>query len=547
MPAAAAARFNASILIDSLEPRRLLAAAPILLPPIDVTGTVGKSIRIATSGDFNGDGKRDIAYANGHYETQRINGVPTQVFSGFLGVLAGDGNGNFHAVGTQVTLDAEPRSMAVADFNKDGIADIAMSMGDTETGVLLGTGGGKFLTPIIRFQSTEIAIEKLVVADFNDDGLPDLALAGKLILARDGNGNPSQFQSEITVHLNAGGGFFSQPIFTHLAGDSDLTLAAGDFDGDGRADLAAGTKTDLKLLTSKGDGTFNFPTSFAATNARSVAVADFNRDGVADVAWLNTGNGEFRYALSTGKGKFGDVVVNSVAAGGTVDSLVAADVDGNGYADLIVGPNAVGNAIYMNQGSGNSLAINVSAAAVPSIVADFTGDGRADILSADYSKLFAAAVPPVFLSAKGTLTITGSKADDVVTVTASATRVTTTVNGQAFSSRLTKVKRIEVDAGRGDDSVTFDATVTRRTITNAGAGNDTVRGGSGPDTMLGGAGDDNLFGGRGVDSVVGGIGDDTVNGGVGTDVVFGNAGADTFRKTDAPRERKDFGAGDLLV
>src|SRR5207237_1238423 len=116
-------------------------------------------------------------------------------------------------------------------------------------------------------------------------------------------------EGQIAVFFGAGvGGAFSTAVFTHLAAGAPMTLAVGDFNGDKRDDLVVSGHNPVQLLIGKGNGTFDFPTSFVSPNPGQPVVGDFNGDGRADVAWTDSSGAAAFYALSTGPaaaGKYG--------------------------------------------------------------------------------------------------------------------------------------------------------------------------------------------------------------------------------------------------
>ena len=114
-------------------------------------------------GDFNGDGKLDLAVANTNSNT--------------VGVLLGNGSGGFAAVTTFSSGGTSPESVAVGDFNGDGRLDLAVANYNSSTvGVLLGNGSGGF-SAATTFSSGGSEPDSLAVGDFNGDGKPDLAVA----------------------------------------------------------------------------------------------------------------------------------------------------------------------------------------------------------------------------------------------------------------------------------------------------------------------------------------------------------------------------------
>jgi Ca2+-binding RTX toxin-like protein len=539
--------------IEMLEPRRLMTVSgPLFGVPISTPVTFTGATTVAT-GDLDGDGKFDLAVVHGSYHDERQpNGTTLKVFSGQIRFFGGDGAGHFSkAIGNAVTLDVEPKSIVVDDFNEDGRADLALSLGSNRAAMLLGTGKARF-APLIQYASVDVGAGQVVKGDFNGDGNIDLAISGQRILGIDpGTGRITGTESEIAVHLGTGTGLLSNAIVTRISGSYQLSLATGDFDEDGTSDLAVGGKSGVQLLVGKGDGTFSFPGLFATSNAGNVVVADFNGDHHPDVAWLRTATpGTVEYAPSVGKAKYGAVETLRVSAGGVLGSLVAGDIDGDGWVDLVAGPNSVGNGYFVNEGGGGFLEVHDEAGAKPALTGDFNRDGRMDVLSSDLARVYLAAVqptPPVYLSRKGTLVVTGTRRNFAVNLVVSGSRIATTVNGQTWTSRLSRVKRVQIVTGAGSDRIIVDGSVFSTCLISAGGDNDTVQGGAGNDTIQGDNGNDNLHGGRGVDVIQGGKGNDTVNGGKGVDQVFGNAGRDTFAAAESGAERVDFDSGSDLL
>jgi hypothetical protein len=189
-----------------------------------------------------------------------------------------------------------PESVAVADFNGDAIADLAVADGGGNTvSMLLGNGDGTF-QPARDF-ATGASPQSVAAGDFNGDGRPDLAVANNL----DGG--------TVSVLLGNGDGTF-QDASPFAAGLFPAAMAVGDFNRDGVPDLAVansgnpGNFSTVSVLLGNGDGTFQAPQDFAVGNVPvSVAVGEFNGDGIQDLAVAN-GGGNVSVLLGNGDGTF---------------------------------------------------------------------------------------------------------------------------------------------------------------------------------------------------------------------------------------------------
>jgi hypothetical protein len=266
--------------------------------------------------DFNGDGITDLAVAN------LGDGTTT---AGSVGILLGNGDGTFQP---QVTYAAgsNPGYVVVADFNGDGKADLAVAS-DVSAGsfcVLLGNGDGTFQAPLTYsgFFPSSIA-----VGDFNGDGKADLAMSNTPSLGASG---------VVAVLLGNGNGTFQPAVNYSNAANDPAFVAVADFNGDGKQDLAVGGSGGVSILLGNGDGTFQSPANYAtSTQPSSIAVSDFNGDGKPDLALANddfaTG-GSVTVLLGNGDGTF--QAPTNYTAGANPFSVAVADFNGNGKADI---------------------------------------------------------------------------------------------------------------------------------------------------------------------------------------------------------------------
>jgi hypothetical protein len=281
-----------------------------------------------------------------------------------------------------------PRSVVAADVNGDGKPDlVSCNIGDGTISVLLGNGDGTFQPPV-AYSAGEV--NAVAVGDFNGDGKPDIAVA---------NGGGAGTPKQISILLGNGDGTF-QPAVNYPANNYTVNLVAGDFNGDGKLDIAAlatnfsGTNYsgEVDILLGNGDGTFQAPlVTSTGTYGNIVTAADFNHDGKLDLAVSNTNDANLVILLGNGDGTF--TTGASYLAGGYQSvgerwyGFVAADVNLDGKPDLVLTLAGVqGFQVMLGNGDGTFSTPVSYGAAVQSyapIVADFNGDGKPDVAVTD--------------------------------------------------------------------------------------------------------------------------------------------------------------------
>jgi hypothetical protein len=241
---------------------------------------VGTNPQSVALGDFNGDGKLDLAVAN--------------LSSNNVSILLGTGVGTFSAP-TNFAVDEGPVSVAVGDFNGDGKLDLATANegnGSRNVSILLGTGSGTFGA------ATSVTLggnfpTSVAVGDFNGDGKLDLAVPITTF-----NGI---VPVGVSILLGTGTGSFSAATTSAPVDSRNQNVAVGDFNGDGKLDLAVAGSDSSSILLGDGTGSFSAPTN-VVVGGRYVAVGDFNGDGKLDLAMVD-GN-SLLISLGDGKGSF---------------------------------------------------------------------------------------------------------------------------------------------------------------------------------------------------------------------------------------------------
>ncbi len=302
-------------------------------------------------GDFNGDGKLDIAAIDQASDVVQI----------FLG----NGDGTFSIAGaypTSASNNAAAQDLVVGDFNKDGTVDIAVANANTgDVGVLLGHGDGTF-APAVSYPITGYAPFVIAAADLNGDGYPDLAVTAYT----DG---PAAIG--ILLSNSEAPGTFGTVHFVAVNGNLE-NIALGDLNKDGKIDMAV---TEANGVTFNGqievflnDGTGTFPTAPTAYQASTfggvagdsypedIAMFDMNGDGNLDLVYLNDDYGTLAVALGNGDGTIAAPAEFPTTE--YVEGLALADVNGDGAMDVVAGNDESGGFSVMLNANGTGASGN---------------------------------------------------------------------------------------------------------------------------------------------------------------------------------------------
>jgi len=212
-------------------------------------------------------------------------GIPDIVVgdSDFISFLKGNGDGSFQAPSVY-SAGADVLSLAVGDFNNDGKLDIACADADIGADILLGNGDGTFQAPTYLSDGSKPL--SITTGDFNHDGNADIVLA-------DAANSASVFQGN--------GDSTFQPAVSYRVGKAPRSVAVGDFNGDGALDVAVAVHGGVTVMYGRGDGTFPVLRQFAAHDAPwSLAVGDFNHDRAMDLAVANDGSNDVSVLMNSG-------------------------------------------------------------------------------------------------------------------------------------------------------------------------------------------------------------------------------------------------------
>ena len=333
-------------------------------------GTLYGPIAMAV-GDFNGDAKPDLVVA----------GLPN------VSVLLGKGDGTFtQASGSPINMyspsegtDPGPCAVVVGDFNNDGKLDFAVADGGytfNNVPVLLGNGDGTFTASTGPGNASRPTSCALAAADFNGDGGLDLSVGNDIY-------------GTLDILLGYGAGAFSEapnsPMNLSVLGQS--SVAIGDLNGDGKLDLAIATQStnSVTILLGNGDGTFtplSSPAPAVGKQPQGIVAGDFNGDGKLDLAITNAADNTVTILLGNGDGTFTQASGSPIAVGTAPYAIVAADFRANGKLDLAVA-NSSSNNVTLLLGNGDGTFIQSPASPFPVgkapyslVVGDFNSSGR---------------------------------------------------------------------------------------------------------------------------------------------------------------------------
>lgn len=305
--------------------------------------------------------------------------------SSTVGVLLNTGTGTFPATATTYASGAtsgNASAVALGDVNADGKTDIVvLNTNDSTVGLLLGTGTGTFSAVTTYPVGSSSYPSGLALADVNGDSRADVLVANNL------TGTVGVLLSRSAGGLGA---------VTQIPVSSPQSLTTGDMNGDGRPDLVVGTSGG-GVLVLVGSGTGSFAAAAASypsggSSVQRVRVGDVNGDGKLDVVTANTFENSVSVLSGTGTGTLRTAASYSAGSNSAPPSVALGDLNKDGRPDLVsanYGYNTAG--VLLNQGAGSfpatatQLSTGNNSAPNDVAVADVNGDGRADLITANFT------------------------------------------------------------------------------------------------------------------------------------------------------------------
>ena len=366
-----------------------LNGSPMFFQPPSY-GSGGFSAYASAVGDFNGDGIPDVAITN--------DCANAQCTASSVSVLLGNGHGGFQTAVSYLTGGVDPLSVAVGDFNNDGILDLAVAnyyavygstTGEGSVSVFLGNGDGTFRAAQ-SFLTSGLDTYTVAVGDFNRDGKLDLVATNYCAGSGCANGS-------VSLLLGNGDGTFQAAQTFSSGGLYATAVAVGDFNGDGILDLAVGNENGgytggaVNVFLGSGDGTFKAGQVYSTGGlVVSITAGDVNGDGKKDLVAANACLGNctdvqaapgIAVLLGNGDGTFQTAAPYS-SGGFGVYSVALADMNGDGKVDLVVGDNnSVGVLLGNGDGTFQAATLYSSPFLYSIVVSDMDGDGNPDVVA----------------------------------------------------------------------------------------------------------------------------------------------------------------------
>jgi hypothetical protein len=283
--------------------------------------------RFVIATDLSGDGVADLVAVNPRIPSAPLAETPS------LSLLLGRGDGTFEDARTHL-VPADAAVVAAGDTDGDGLPDLVTVAGYGDMYRFAGRGGGDVAAAQSIGRGVD-AVTLIAVADLDGDANGDLVA-----------GSQGPGAAPLVVRLARGDGTFGPEVsFAPIFGEPALA----DLDGDGFVDiLVAPERADLGILLGNGDGSFQPARQYLSGYPREVDVGDLNGDGALDIVTVDFGGGGLTIFLGSGDGRFrlGALLADPEY---NFESLALADLDRDGAADVIVSEIGTGLAIFLSR------------------------------------------------------------------------------------------------------------------------------------------------------------------------------------------------------